>query len=159
MTGRDSRTEQRLLEFGEGYFGRAAQGRRINRRHLFRAIAGNTVVSAISIGGLLELLASREAIAAGMQITIDGVTREPNQAEETPHRHLFTVTFQVTSVSPTAIMGNVVGRAGHVISTSSVPEDQHFHVIQMAGVSLEQLVLSGPEDNNPGGHMHPVSIE
>jgi hypothetical protein len=159
MNGRDSRTEELLSELTEQYSGRDAKVRRISRRRLFRSLAGNTVVSAIGVGGLLELLASREALAAGMQITIDGVTREPNQADETPHRHLFTVTFQVTSISPTAIMGNVNGRAGHVISTSSVPEDDHFHVIQWSGVSLEQLVLSGPEDNEAGGHMHPVSIE
>src|SRR5437867_5384252 len=147
MNRTDRRTEQLLRELEEQYFGSAAKGRRISRRRLFRSLAGNTVISAIGIGGLLELLASREAIAVGMQITIDGVTREPNQAEETPHRHLFTVTFQVTTVSPMAIMGNALGRAGHVISTSSVPEDDHFHVIQMSGVSLEQLILTGPEDN------------
>ena len=78
---------------------------------------------------------------------------------ETPHRHLFSVSFQVTSVSPSAIMGNAVGRLGHVISTSSIPEGDHFHVVQMSGVSLEQLILSGPEDGTPGGHMHQVSIE
>jgi hypothetical protein len=155
----DSRIEQRLLDLNEENLGRAANGRRISRRRLFGSLASNTVVSAVGIGGLLELLASREALAVGMQITIDGVTREPNQAEETPHRHLFSVTFQVTSISPSAIMGNAVGRAGHVISTSSVPEDDHFHIIQMGGISLEQLILSGPEDNMSGGHMHVVSIE
>jgi hypothetical protein len=56
-------------------------------------------------------------------------------------------------------MGNALGRAGHVISTSSVREDDHFHVIQMSGITIEQLILTGPEDNEAGGHMHAVSIE
>src|SRR6476469_7938823 len=81
MNGRDSRTEELLSELTEQYSGRDAKVRRISRRRLFRSLAGNTVVSAIGVGGLLELLASREALAAGMQITIDGVTREPNQAD------------------------------------------------------------------------------
>src|SRR5437867_4235124 len=85
MNCRDSRTEQLLSQLEEEYFGRAAKRRRVSRRGLLRSIAGNTVVSAVGIGGLLELLASREAIAVGTQITIDGVTREPDQAEETPH--------------------------------------------------------------------------
>jgi hypothetical protein len=159
MNGRDSYMEQRLREVEEERRGRAAKGRRVSRRRLLGSIAGNTVVTAVGIGGLLELLASREAFAVGTQITLDGVTREPNQPEETPHRHLFSVTFQVTSVSPSAITGNAVGRAGHVISTSSVREDDHFHVIQWTGISLEQLILTGPEDNEAGGHMHLVSIE
>jgi hypothetical protein len=113
----------------------------------------------VGLGGLLELLAAHEALAVGTQFTIDGITREPNQTEETPHRHLFSVTFQVTSVSPTAIIGNASGRLGHVIQTSNAVEDDHFHVVQNGGVTLSQLVLSGPEDNNPGGHAHEVSIE
>src|SRR5438552_14435129 len=72
----DSRTEQRLLELEEEYLKRAPKGRRIGRRQLFRSLAGNTVVTAIGLGGLLELLASREALAVGMQIEFNGVTRE-----------------------------------------------------------------------------------
>jgi len=159
MNSGDSRSTQLLAELEKEYRSRLRKGRTISRRRLLGSIPGNTVVAAVGIGGLLELLASREAIAAGTQITIDGVTREPDEAEETPHRHLFTVTFQVISVSPTAIMGSVYGRAGHVISTGTVREDEHFHVIIASSVSLEQLILSGPEDNQAGEHKHPISIE
>lgn len=159
MNRADSRPTELLLELEREYRSRLGKGRTMSRRRLLGSISGNTVVAAVGIGGLLELLASRDAIAAGTQITIDGVTREPDEEEETPHRHLFTVTFQVFSVSPTAIMGSVNGRAGHVISTGSVREDEHFHVISASSVSLEQLIVSGPEDNLTGHHKHPLSIE
>src|SRR5947208_2634251 len=110
MNGRDNRLKELLLELDERTRRRARKERGISRRRLLGSISGSTVVAAVGIGGLMELLATGEALAVGMQITIDGVTREPDQQEETPHRHLFTVTFQVTSVSPTAIMGNVNGR-------------------------------------------------
>src|SRR3954447_2574115 len=109
MNRADSRPTELLLELEREYRSRLGKGRTMSRRRLLGSISGNTVVAAVGIGGLLELLASRDAIAAGTQITIDGVTREPDEEEETPHRHLFTVTFQVFSVSPTAIMGSVNG--------------------------------------------------
>jgi hypothetical protein len=46
-----------------------------------------------------------------------------------------------------------------VISTSSVKEDQHFHVIEGTDVELEALILSGTENNEPDEHSHMVSIE
>jgi len=162
MSRKDNRTEQHLselLELEEEHLRRTAKERGISRRRLLGSMAGNTVISAVGIGGLLELLANREALAVGTQITLDGVTRERTPLSETPHRHLFSATFQVISVSPSAITGNVVGRAGHVISTSNVAEDDHFHVISWSNISLEQLIYTGPEDNEPGGHMHQVSIE
>jgi hypothetical protein len=158
MSSKDSRTEQLLLELEE-YRSRVAKDGRTSRRRLLKSIAGNTVVSAVGIGGLLELLASREVIAAGTQISFLGVTRERTPVSETPHRHTFSAAFQVTSVTPYAITGNVVGRADTVISTSNVKEDQHFHVFSQSNVSLEQLILTGPEDNEAGGHVHQVSIE
>jgi len=118
------------------------------------------VISAVGIGGLLELLATREAVAAGMVIPIVGMTREPFMAPgETPHRHTFSVRFFVTDVSATAIMGTVVGRTQAVVSTSSVEEEQHFHIIPSQSVSLEQVLLSGPENNESGEHTHELSIE
>jgi hypothetical protein len=63
-------------------------------------------------------------------IPIVGVTREPDEVEETPHRHMFSVRFRVTSVSPAAIIGDVSGRTEAVISTSAVKDDQHFHLIE-----------------------------
>jgi hypothetical protein len=159
MSSKLSRTEQLLAELEEEYLGRDARGHRISRRELLRSSAGTAVVSAVGIGGLLELLANREAIAAGMVLAIVGVTRERMPLSETPHRHTFSVRFQVTSVNSSTIMGNVSGRTEAVISTSSTREDQHFHLIQMPNISLEQLILSGPEGNEAGGHMHQVSIE
>jgi hypothetical protein len=160
MNFKDSYTKQRLSTLREEYRSRGATGFRISRRALLRTSAGSAVVTAVGIGGLLELLANREAIAAGMIIEIVGVTREPfRDPDETPHRHTFLAHFQVTDVSPKAIMGNVSGSTKAVISTSSVEEDQHFHLISKQGISLEQLILSGPENNEPGGHQHEVSIE
>ena len=132
----------------------------ISRRVLLRSSAGGMMVSAVGIGGLLELLANREAIAAGMVIPLVGITREPFMApDETPHRHTFSVRFRVTDVSEAAIMGTVSGRTQAVISTSDVKEEQHFHLIRSQSVSLEQLILSGPENNEAGEHMHELSIE
>jgi hypothetical protein len=153
-------TKQLLSELREEYCRRGATGSRISRRALLRSSAGGAVVSAVGIGGLLELLANREAIAAGMVIAITGVTREPFQApDETPHRHTFSARFQVADVSDVAIVGTIVGRTEAVISTSSVEEEQHFHLIPRQTISLEQVVLSGPENNEAGEHMHGLSIE
>jgi hypothetical protein len=117
------------------------------------------VVAYAGLAGLLELLEHREAIAAGTVIPLHGVTREPDEPEETPHRHTFAARFVVTSVSPSAIIGDVSGRTQAVISTGSEKEDQHFHLIEGTDVALEALVLSGTENNEPGEHAHQVSIE
>jgi hypothetical protein len=61
--------------------------------------------------------------------------------------------------TPSAIIGDVSGRTQSVISTGSVKEDQHFHLIEATGVALEDLILSGTENNEPGEHSHLVSIE
>ena len=160
MNSRNSRTKQLLAELWEEYRSRGATGSRLSRRALLRSCAGSAVVAAVGIGGLLELVANREAIAAGMVIAIVGVTREPFMApDETPHRHTFSARFRVTDVSDTAIMGTVVGRTEAVISTSSVKEEQHFHLIQLESVSLEQVILSGPENSESGEHTHELSIE
>src|SRR5262249_36164697 len=151
---------QFLSEAWEDYRSRSTRPFQISRRVLLRSGAGGAVVSAVGIGGLMELLANREAIAAGMVMPIMGITREPFMApDETPHRHTFQVRFRVTDVSATAIMGTVVGRTMAVISTSGVKEDQHFHLIPSQSVSLEQLILSGTENNEPGEHTHELSVE
>ena len=92
-------------------------------------------------------------------IPIVGITHEPDEEEETPHRHTFSARFRVTSVSPSAIIGDVSGRTAAVISTGSVEEDQHFHLIQATGVELEALILSGTENNEPNEHSHLISLE
>ena len=133
---------------------------RISRRGLLKSSAGGAVVSAVGVGGLLQLIGNREALAAGMVIPIGGVTREHfMDPEETPHRHTFSVRFHVLDVSATAIMGTVVGRTHAVISTGAEDEEQHFHLIPTQTVSLEQLIVSGPENDEEGEHTHQLSIE
>jgi hypothetical protein len=158
MDSRNSHTP--LSALWEHWRNRAAARSGISRRALLRSGTGIAAVSAVGIGGLLELLANREAIAAGMVIPIVGVTREPfMDPDETPHRHTFSARFHVTDVSDTAIMGTIVGRTERVISTGSDREEQHFHLIPSQSISLEQVILSGPENNESGEHAHEVSIE
>ena len=134
-------------------------GSGFGRRTLLRSGTGVVAVSTVGMSGLLELLTNRDAIAAGMVISIVGVTREPfMDPEETPHRHKFSARFTVTDVSPTAIMGTVSGRAKRVISTGPEKEDRHFHVIPKQTISLEQFVLTGPENDEAGEHSHQLSI-
>ena len=159
MNFRGRRTEQLLLKLAGDDPGRSATGPQISRRALFRYSSGTAVVAYAGLAGLLELLEHREAIAAGTVIPLHGVTREPDEPEETPHRHTFAARFVVTSVSPSAIIGDVSGRTQAVISTGSEKEDQHFHLIEGTDVELEALILSGTENNEPGEHAHQVSIE
>ena len=156
-----SRNSQTLLStLWAQYRTRVATGPQIGRRALLRSGAGIAAVSAVGMSGLLELLTNREALAAGMVIPLVGVTREPfMDPDETPHRHTFSARFRVTDVSETAIMGSIWGRTARVISTGSETEEQHFHIISARNVSLEELVLSGPENNEEGEHTHQVSIE
>src|SRR6266540_1011812 len=130
------RAEKLLSKFSGDGPGRPPTGVRISRRALLRYGSGTAVVAGVGLAGLLELLEHREAIAAGTVIPIVGITREPDEAEETPHRHTFSARFVVTSVSPSAIIGDVSGRTQAVISTGSVQEDQHFHVIEGTDVDL-----------------------
>ena len=155
----DSRNSQTILSaLWERYRSRVSTGSGFGRRAFLRSGTGIVAVSAVGISGLLELLANREALAVGMVIPIVGVTREPfMDPDETPHRHTFSVRFHVTDVS--TMMGTVVGRTERVISTSSVIEEQHFHLIPAQSVSLEDLILSGPENEEEGEHTHEVSIE
>jgi hypothetical protein len=153
------RAEQLLSTFAGDDPGRPVTGPRISRRALFRYGSGTVLVAGVGVAGLLELVGNREAIAAGTVIQIQGMTREPDEADETPHRHTFSARFVVTSVSPSAIIGDVSGRTQAVISTGSEKEDQHFHVIEGTDVELEDLLLSGTENNEPDEHSHLVSIE
>ena len=138
---------------------RPTTGARISRRTLLTSVPGTAVVAGVGLAGLLELLEHREALAAGTVIPLVGITREPDEEEETPHRHTFSARFFVTSISPSAIVGDVSGRTALVLSTGDEREDQHFHLIKATGVELQSLVLSGTEDNEPGEHAHFVSIE
>ena len=160
MSNRSNRTEE-LLSKPEGlYRGLDATGSRMSRRELLRYSSRTAVVTAIGMAGLLDLLANREAIAQGMGvIQLVGVTREPNLPEETPHRHTFSARFRPTSVTSSAIVGDVSGRTQAVISTGSEKEEQHFHNIQGTGVPLGTLILSGTENDAPEGHSHQVSVE
>jgi hypothetical protein len=158
MASRNSQTF--LSALWAQYRTRVASGPQIGRRALLKSGTGIAAVSAVGMSGLLELLTNREALAAGMVIPLVGVTREPfMEPDETPHRHTFSARFRVTDVSETAIMGTLSGRTGRVISIGSETEEQHFHIIPAQDVSLEQLVLTGPENNEEGEHTHQVSIE
>ena len=159
MNVRGPRAEQLAPKSAGDDPGRLATGPRFSRRALFRYGSGTAVVAGVGLAGLLELLEHREAIAAGTVIPIVGVTQEPNEALETPHRHTFSLRFRVLSVSPTSIVGDVSGRTEAVISTGDVEEDQHFHLIDATGVELQSLVLSGTENNEPNEHAHFVSVE
>jgi hypothetical protein len=139
--------------------GRVAPESGISRRMLLRFGSGTAVIAGIGLAGMLEVLENREAIAAGMVLGIHGFTREPDEEDETPHRHSFSAVFRVTSVNPTAIMGDVSGHTGRVISTGAEREDQHFHRIEGTDVALETLILSGTEDDEPGEHAHLLSLE
>jgi hypothetical protein len=65
------------------------------------------VVAGVGLARLLELIENREAISAGTVIPIHGITREADEADETPHRHTFSARFVVTSVSRSAIIHEV----------------------------------------------------
>jgi hypothetical protein len=158
MDFRSHRAEQLSKSEGDEP-GRPAPGSGISRRALLGYGSGTAVVAGVGLAGVLDLLAHREALAAGTVIPLVGVTREPDEEEETPHRHTFSVRFRVTSVSPTAIIGDVSGRTEDVISTGAEKEDQHFHLIEGTDVALESLILSGTENNEPGEHSHQVSLE
>jgi hypothetical protein len=164
MRPRVNRTEQLLEKPGGVYRGLDATGSRMSRRELLRHSSSTAVVTAIGMAGLLDLLESREAVAAGMVIAIVGVTREPivemGEPPETPHRHTFSLRFQVgTPVTPTSFPGTVFGRTERVISTGTVPEDEHWHIIPMTSTSLESLVSTGPENGESGEHVHQLSVE
>jgi hypothetical protein len=153
------RTPQQFSNISLGDGGPVAPGPGINRRTLFKYGSGTAVVAAFGAAGLLELLTHREALAAGTVIPLVGITREPDEADETPHRHTFSVRFRVTSISPSAILGDVSGRTHAVISTGAENEDQHFHLIEATGIELETVILSGTENNEAGEHSHLISIE
>ena len=159
MNFRGHRTERPLSSVAGDDPRHAAPDSWIGRRALFKFGSGTVVVAGVGLSGLLELLENREAIAAGTVIPLHGITREPDEAEEVPHRHTFSARFRVTSVSPSAIIGDVSGRTERVISTGSEDEDQHFHLIEGSDVALEALILSGTENNEPDEHSHLVSIE
>src|SRR5262245_35206155 len=157
----DPRSTQSFLSaLWEQYRHRGAIGPRIDRRAFLRSGTGVAAVSMVGMGGLLELLSNREALAIGNVIPIVGITRAPfEDPDETPHRHTFSLRFRVTDISPTAITGTIVGRTDAVISTGDEREEHHVHIIERQVTTLEQVVLSGPENGEEGEHTHEVSIE
>src|SRR3954451_5281194 len=65
MNRADSRPTELLSELEKEYRSRLRKGHTMSRRRLLGSMTGNAVVAAVGIGGLLELLASGDAIAAG----------------------------------------------------------------------------------------------
>src|SRR5262245_25177780 len=97
MNFRGHRAEQPLSTFAEGDPDRPANESGISRRALFRYGSGTVVVAGVGLAGLAELLEHREAIAGGTGGTtfqLLGITHEPDEPEETPHRHTFSVRFR-----------------------------------------------------------------
>jgi hypothetical protein len=134
--------------------------KQINRRDLLRSMAGSPVVAALSTGGLLTLLADRQAVAAGTALPIVGVTSEfgdrGTMAGEA-HRHTFGAIFTLRSINPDNgnIVGDIVGQTQQVISTGDEPEDFHTHFIQMQHVLITQTIPTFVADQ----HAHQLHVD
>src|SRR5262245_26609304 len=123
MNLRGHSAKQKLNKLAEDSSEQRAEGSRISRRALLKYGSGTAVVTG-GLAGLMELLAPGQAIAEGTVIPISGITREPDEEDEIPHRHTFSLRFVVTRVTPSAIIGDVSGRTARVISTGSEDEEQ-----------------------------------
>src|SRR3989442_571708 len=75
---RGQQAEQRLSADAVDAPVRPASGAGISRRALFRYGSATAVIAGVGLAGLLELLENREAIAAGMELGLHGITREPD---------------------------------------------------------------------------------
>ena len=132
----------------------------INRRDLLRSLASTPVMTAVGAGGLLTLLANRQAVAAGTQIPIVGVTSEFGDRGHQPgeaHRHTFGALFILRSINPNngTIRGDIIGQTQAVISTGDEPEDFHVHFIQMGNVVIAQTIATAVADE----HAHLLEID
>ena len=132
----------------------------INRRDLLRSIAGSPVVATLGAGGLLTLLANRQAVAAGTSLPIVGFTSEFGDRGTQPgeaHRHTFGAIFTLKSINPDNgnITGDIIGQTQQVISTGDEPEDFHVHFIRMQGVLITQTIPTFVADQ----HAHQLHVD
>ena len=132
----------------------------INRRELIKSLVGTPVVSSIGVGGLLTLLANRQAVAANTEIPITGVTTETGNrgnAPGEPHRHTFTGIFTVQSINPDngIILGSISGETQLVISTGDEEEDFHVHEISAGGIVIGHEIWTAIGDF----HRHRLSVD
>ncbi len=133
--------------------------KQIRRRDLLKSLAGTPVMTALGAGGLLTLLADRQAVAAGTVIAITGVTSEvgdrggPGEA----HRHTFAAGFLLKHINPDngQILGDIIGQTQLVVSTGHAPEDFHIHPIRMANVLIDQTILTIVADQ----HAHQLHVD
>ena len=135
-------------------------GKQISRRGLVRSLAGTPVVATLGTGGLLTLLANRQAVAAGTAIPIAGVTSETGDRgtmEGEAHRHTFGAIFTMRSINPDNgnILGDIIGRTQLVVSTGDEREDFHVHFIQMRNVLISQTVPTLVADQ----HLHQLHVD
>jgi hypothetical protein len=139
---------------------RKAVNKQINRRELLRSMAGSPVMAALGAGGLLTLLADRQAVAAGTAIPIVGVTSEVGDrgtmAGEA-HRHTFGAIFTLKRINPNNgdITGDIIGQTQQVLSTGDEPEDFHVHFIRMQNVLISQTIPTFVADQ----HAHQLHVD
>jgi len=135
--------------------------KQISRRELLKSGAGTAVLSAVGAGGLLSLLANRQAVAAGTILAIVGVTSEVGEhgakSSEPAHRHTFDAAFILRSINPDngVIRGDLFGQTRLVISTGHTREDFHIHAIRMRNVMIDDSVLTLVADE----HRHQLHVD
>ena len=135
-------------------------GKQISRRDLMKTMAGSPIVATLGSGGLLTLLANRQAVAAGTTIPIVGVTSETGDRgtmEGEAHRHTFGAIFTLKSINPDNgnITGDIIGRTQLVISTGDEAEDFHVHFSQMRNVLISQTIPTFVADQ----HIHQLRAD
>lgn len=122
---------------------------KISRREILRSASGTAVVSAVGIGGLLSMLANRQAVAAGTTIAVVGVTDERgDRILNTPgaaHRHTFRAGFIVKSINPDTgvIIGDLVGQTDLTLETGPHDEPPHRHPIRIMNAQIGGTVDTG----------------
>lgn len=111
-------------------------GKEIRRRDLLKGMATSPVVATLGTGGLLSLLANRQAVAQGTVIEITGVTAGSG------HVHTFTAGFRLRNINTETgvITGDIVGRTLATIATGGSPAQDHLHTVRMLGVQIGQSV-------------------
>jgi hypothetical protein len=133
----------------------------LTRRELLKSGSTGTVIAAVGVGGLLSMLANRQAVAAGAIIAVVGVTsdvgdRNPN-TPGAAHRHTFDAGFFVRSINPNTgvITGDLFGQTRLVIETGPDDEEFHIHPIRLLGVRIGDTVNTRVADF----HAHSLHVD
>jgi len=134
---------------------------RLSRREILRGASGSAVISAVGIGGLLSMLANRQAVAAGTVFAVVGVTSdEGDRIPSTPgaaHRHTFAAQFTVKSINPNTgvIIGDLQGITDKVIQTGPDEEEFHRHLIRILNAQIGGTVNTTVNDF----HSHSLHVD